>query len=52
MELLTPDRITTQLQNWLASEKPDWRDIAVKPLNLLGAGFSTDIFLRRCRLCR
>ncbi len=45
MELLTPDRITTQLQDWLASEKPDWRDIVIKPLNVtLGAGFSADIF--------
>jgi len=45
MEPLTPDRITTQLQNWLASEKPDWRDIRVRPLDVtLGAGFSADIF--------
>jgi aminoglycoside phosphotransferase (APT) family kinase protein len=45
MEVLTPDRITTQLQNWLASEKPDWRDIQVRPLDVtLGAGFSADIF--------
>ncbi|MES2156237.1 MAG: phosphotransferase family protein [Pseudomonadota bacterium] len=45
MEYLTPERITTQLQGWLASEKPDWRDIVVRPLNVtLGAGFSADIF--------
>ncbi|MCB4858883.1 phosphotransferase family protein (plasmid) [Sphingobium sp. SJ10-10] len=45
MELLTPDRITVQLQDWLASEKPEWRDIRVRPLNVtLGAGFSADIF--------
>lgn len=45
MELLTPERITTQLQAWLASEKPGWRDIVVKPLDItLGAGFSADIF--------
>ncbi|ALR21804.1 phosphotransferase family protein [Sphingobium baderi] len=45
MELLTPDRIKTQLQNWLTSEKPDWRDIQVHPLDVtLGAGFSADIF--------
>jgi aminoglycoside phosphotransferase (APT) family kinase protein len=45
MELLTPDRITTQLQDWLAGQKPDWRDIVVTPLNVtLGAGFSADIF--------
>lgn len=45
MELLTPDRITVQLQNWLASEKPEWRDIQVRPLDVtLGAGFSADIF--------
>ncbi|MDI1295834.1 MAG: phosphotransferase family protein, partial [bacterium] len=45
MELLTPDRITTQLQIWLASEKPDWCDIVVRPLDVtLGAGFSADIF--------
>lgn len=45
MELLTPDRITVQLQDWLAGEKPEWRDIRVRPLDVtLGAGFSTDIF--------
>ncbi|CAM8672819.1 phosphotransferase family protein [Sphingobium cupriresistens] len=45
MEFLTPERITTQLQGWLANEKPDWRDIVVRPLNVtLGAGFSADIF--------
>ena len=45
MDYLTPDRITTQLQFWLASEKPDWRDIVVRPLDVtLGAGFSADIF--------
>ncbi|MAC57118.1 MAG: phosphotransferase [Novosphingobium sp.] len=45
MELLTPERITTKLQDWLASEKAEWRDIAVKPLDItLGAGFSADIF--------
>ena len=45
MDYLTPDRITTQLQLWLASEKPDWRDIVVRPLDVtLGAGFSADIF--------
>lgn len=45
MEVLTPDRITVQLQDWLATQKPDWRDIVVKPLNVtLGAGFSADIF--------
>src|SRR5690606_16802856 len=33
------------LQNWLTSEKPDWRDIQVHPLDVtLGAGFSADIF--------
>lgn len=45
MELLTPDRITVQLQDWLAGEKPEWRDIRVRPLDVtLGAGFSADIF--------
>lgn len=45
MELLTPDHITVQLQDWLASEKPEWRDIRVRPLDVtLGAGFSADIF--------
>lgn len=45
MELLTPERITVQLQDWLASEKPEWRDIVVRPLDVtLGAGFSADIF--------
>ncbi len=45
MEYLTAERITTQLQNWLASEKPEWSDIVVKPLDVtLGAGFSADIF--------
>ena len=41
MELLTPKRITGPLQGWLAGEKPEWRDIRVRPLNVtLGAGFS------------
>ena len=45
MELLTPKRITGPLQGWLAGEKPEWRDIRVRPLNVtLGAGFSADIF--------
>ncbi|MFC3444282.1 phosphotransferase family protein [Sphingobium rhizovicinum] len=45
MELLTPDHITVQLQDWLANEKPEWHDIRVRPLDVtLGAGFSADIF--------
>lgn len=45
MELLTPERITGPLQDWLAGEKPEWRDIKVRPLDVtLGAGFSADIF--------
>ena len=45
MELLTPDRITVQLQSWLEREKPEWREIRVRPLEVtLGAGFSADIF--------
>jgi aminoglycoside phosphotransferase (APT) family kinase protein len=45
MDVLTPDRITVQLQDWLAGQKPQWRQIHVRPLDVtLGAGFSADIF--------
>lgn len=45
MQSLTPERISTQLQDWLANQKREWRNIRVRPLDVtLGAGFSADIF--------